>query len=611
MTGQVMGTPSYMAPEQAEGKNHAISTRTDVYSLGATLYALLSGRPPFAAETVLDTLRKVQNESPSALGDSIPLDLRTICEKCLAKLPEQRYASATALANDLRNHLDGFPISARPVGPWQRTVRWACRNPLVASLLGTSATILVVASLVSTTLAVRARQALEHAETNAQQLGSAIEETFVFASESVLANEPGMQAARKTLLESAERYYQGLLETGHASESELANASYLLGKVQISLGQWEVANRSLSKALALQKKLADSTQGDATPLMALALTHNHLAKLAEIRENRDTSEANEQQRTKFLADWQQHAKQCACWRAKAVQLHPSDDEFKRLLANAEMNHGWAVAEKARADNDLAQLTSAQQMLQKAQAIRQKILGRRPKAYTVSRDLARGWVAQADLTDILAESSTGKKIALDLWQRSLVSRTEATKILENLPNAERTQETQWQLATCYQVCGDSRFRLGLLDEAIADFRQMLGVLERLMLRNPNVLRYRTSAASAQFNLCQLLLASGDDTGYAQIADFQHSLAEAIALAPNTPATLDQMAEYTSSVAESLAQDGLLAIAQQQIDQTIELLEKLPVDDAGFDTAARQRLANAIKRLQKLAERLTTEHGSDTA
>ena len=614
MTGQVMGTPSYMAPEQAEGKNHAISTRADVYSLGATLYALLSGRPPFAADTVLDTLRQVQNETPAKLGNAIPLDLRTICEKCLAKQPDQRYATSAALAADLKNFLDGFPIAARPVGPWLRTVRWARRNPLVASLLGTIATILVVASIVSTTLAVRTQQALERADAHAQKLGKAIEETFVFASEGVLANEPGMQAARKTLLESAERYYQGLLETGHSSQKDLANASYLLGKVQTSLGQWQVAGESLSRALALQKQLVESTKGDAELYTSIALTHNKLAKLAETRWNRDTSDATQQQQAAMLSTWREHAEQCVFWRTKTVAANPSDDEAKRLLANAEMNQGWAIAEAARADEDMQQLAAAHKMLQTAQTIRKEILSRRPKAYAVSRDLALGLVAEADLTDIKAESAESTQQtaeATKLWQRSLALRTQAAKILQALPSTERTPETQWRLATCYQVCGDSRFRLGLFDEAIADFRQMLAVLERLMLRNPNVIRYRTSAAAAQFNLSQLLLASGDERGYAMIADFQQSLTEAIAIAPEIPATLDQLIGYTSGLAESLAESGLASIAQQQIEQAIKLLETLPTDDPSFDVAARQRLSAAIKRLQKLAKRLAGKRGPNTA
>lgn len=608
MTGQVMGTPSYMAPEQAEGKNHAISTRTDVYSLGATLYALLSGKAPFAAETVLSTLQKVQKETPAALSQETPADLRTICEKCLAKLPEQRYTSAAALAEDLRNYLDGYPISARPIGVWLRTVRWTRRNPLVASLLGTIATILLIASVVSTTLAIQAQRALERAEANAQKLGEAIEETFVFASEDVLANEPGMQAARKTLLESAERYYQGLIETGHSSERELANTSYLLGKVQVSLGQWKAAGLSLSNALSIQKIRAENPNSDALDFTSIALTCNELAKLAETRWNRDTSSMSEQQRTTLLTQWRQHADRCAVWRTKAVEADPSDDELKRLLANAKMNHGWAVAETARAGDDIQQLSVAHEMLRKAQSIREEILGRQPTDFAVSRDLALGLMAEADLTGIKAELAKEKATSNDLWQRSLALRTKAAELLEELPLAERTQETQWRLATCYQVCGNSRFHLGLGKEAIVDFQKMLTVLQRLMLKNPNVIRYRTGAASAQFNLSQLLLASGDDSGYAMISDFQYSLAEAIAIAPDNPATLVQLEGYTEDIARSLAQSGLLSQALQQIEQAIELLEELPAGDVSFDDVSRKRLSDTVEQLRELDNRLVKQYGS---
>jgi serine/threonine protein kinase len=132
--GMILGTPSYMAPEQVTGTFTDIGPATDIYALGAILYELLTGRPPFRAPTVLETtMHVVQREpvAPSKLQPCTPRDVETICLKCLQKLPGRRYASATDLADDLRRFQAGEPIRARPVGVVERTARWCRRNPLV------------------------------------------------------------------------------------------------------------------------------------------------------------------------------------------------------------------------------------------------------------------------------------------------------------------------------------------------------------------------------------------------------------------------------------------------------------------------------------------------
>lgn len=142
-----LGTPCYMAPEQADGRAKDIGPCTDIYALGAILYELLTGQPPFRGPTPWETINQIRTSEPVPPSQSqpgIPRDLDTICLKCLEKSPARRYASAAALADDLRRYRQGEPISARPVRTWERTMRWCLRNPGWAALIITSAVLLTV-----------------------------------------------------------------------------------------------------------------------------------------------------------------------------------------------------------------------------------------------------------------------------------------------------------------------------------------------------------------------------------------------------------------------------------------------------------------------------------
>jgi formylglycine-generating enzyme required for sulfatase activity/tRNA A-37 threonylcarbamoyl transferase component Bud32 len=148
-TNDILGTPSYMSPEQAGGRSKEVTAAADTYALGAILYELLTGRPPFLGETPLDTVQQILSRDPvppRQLQSRVPRDLETVCLKCLEKDPRKRYPTALDLAEELRRFREGEPVQARPAGPVVRVVKWARRRPAVAALVALAG-VLVVAVL--------------------------------------------------------------------------------------------------------------------------------------------------------------------------------------------------------------------------------------------------------------------------------------------------------------------------------------------------------------------------------------------------------------------------------------------------------------------------------
>lgn len=187
-TGAVVGTPSYMPPEQACGEKD-IDCRADVYSLGAVLYELLTGRPPFTAQRATDILMQVLNAepvSPRVLNPSVPADLSTICLKCLEKEPSRRYASAGEMSADLKRWLDGVPIEARPIGRVERAWRWCRRNPAIAALAGLLAVVALGAFVGVTSQWLVAQRALDRMQVaQAERVSARVDALLKAAPESL------------------------------------------------------------------------------------------------------------------------------------------------------------------------------------------------------------------------------------------------------------------------------------------------------------------------------------------------------------------------------------------------------------------------------------------
>jgi serine/threonine protein kinase len=293
-TGVVLGTPSYMAPEQAAGLAKEVGPAADVYALGAILYELLTGRPPFKAATVLETLEQVRSHEPvppRRLQPKVPRDLETVCLKALAKAPAGRYPTAAALADDLGRFLRGEPIRARPVGRTERLGRWCRRNPVVAGLV--TALVLTVAGGFAAVIWQwrraegnfdRARHEYDRAEANFRKARDAVDKMLTQVGAVRLSHVPMMEPVRRALLEDALTFYQEFLQERGSDpkvRQETGRAYWRVGDIHRFLGQQDRSEAAYRQAIALQQELVDDFPAEPVYRQELAGSYNNLGILLQ------------------------------------------------------------------------------------------------------------------------------------------------------------------------------------------------------------------------------------------------------------------------------------------------------------------------------------------
>jgi tetratricopeptide (TPR) repeat protein len=358
-TGTLMGTPSFMAPEQARGDNKAVGPLTDVYSLGAILYHQLTGRPPFAAGSAMETVvavLKTEPVAPSRLQATTPRDLETICLKCLQKEPQHRYASAAELADDLQRFLVGEPIRARPISVAERLWRWSRRNPGIATLSAAVFLLLTTVAVGSTIAAVRIGAEKRHADENASIAQRSQEEAVQALREverqkqSAEASAVSARTAQKEAETAKAATEQSLKNTEKARAEAVAArkvadqmatvasdqtglaldaiggiVTNVLDRLDDSESSQRVKKELLELALGRLKKITGTVEQTAVVDMRMADAHRRLGDLA-----RRLGDIPLARRNYMQAGWIIR---------KKLATNPDDPDWKRSLSVAEVISG--------------------------------------------------------------------------------------------------------------------------------------------------------------------------------------------------------------------------------------------------------------------------------
>jgi serine/threonine protein kinase len=375
-SGAVLGTPSYMAPEQARGEIHAIGPATDVYALGAILYEMLTGRPPFRAARPLDTVQQVISQdpvAPSRLQPKVPRDLETICLKCLEKEPKKRYASALEMAEDLGRFQAGEPIQARPTSTMERLVKWARRRPLLAALAGVIA-LLIVSLLVGGfwyNRQVRAER--DRAEANFHMALQAVDELVREVGAEDLANEPRMEQKRKKLLARALEYFQEFLkqkEDDPVVRKKAGQAYKQMGDVLRLLGRTQEAQDAYEKAIDHLSRLAEDFPKKPEYRQYLAQSYNWLGEV--------------DRGTERLAKAKKAYESALKIQEQLVAESPLDAGYRKDQARSYYNLGIVL-------KDTNQPRQAERAFHQAIGILKQIRSRFPEEPTYRQELARAFL----------------------------------------------------------------------------------------------------------------------------------------------------------------------------------------------------------------------------
>ncbi len=579
-TGDIVGTVRYMAPERFDGRS---DPRSDVYALGVTLYEMLTLRPLFADSNHTQLIDRVVHDEPvppRQIDRRIPLDLETIVQKAMAKEPEARYASAAALADDLRRFLDGEPVLARPVGPAARLARLCRRQPKLATAIGLTAASLVLATGLSIALAwsqyraaarVRGEQVLTlaaktRAEENFRDAQQAVEDYLIRVSDETLLqqhNSGEFRQLRKNLLEDAVKYFQRFIARQGNDPKLLVDLAHAHSTIAGIIGEIGSRNESVNgyqQAAAIWERLVRADPTD-------SYTSNELAAcLFTIADIKGDSGLHGESLHSF--------EQALAILVPLARANPTDSYTRRLLGVTLTHHGFEQERVGQTDAALRSFREAVRILEAqvrdnpndAQTRRKVTLGYNSgpvtaqwqhelayayrglgvtqqaagqhsgalhsleKALTLWRALVRDYPTAIDYQGFLATNlSLVGQLLDEMGQPTLALRTqqEALSIMDTrlrhktsdpYSKAERADTINW-------IAG-LQSKLGRTAEGIRSYEEAHDVIRRLVRDHPEVVRYRMALDIGDTGLAGLYRKIGRFTEALALLDEAEKLLEAL-------------------------------------------------------------------------------------
>ncbi len=627
-SGQVIGTPSFMPPEQAEGRWEDVGPLADVYSLGAVLYCTLTSRPPFQAAGILETLKQVLEQdpvSPQQLNPSVDCDLETICLKCLDKSPERRYTSAQELADDLARFLDARPIVARPISLGGRFYRWCRRNPVVSGLLAATVVSLVIGTIASTTFAFRAIANAKLAELRLQEIGrkneelgdkneqlgialdraeqlneeakGAISHYVDVVLDDQLLSDRAFQPLRKRLIADALMYYEDFVrehgsEQTEAGRRELALALDRIAYITDKSGSKETSLDANLKSIAIFKALHDEKPEDRQRLEDLAAQQRALADvyrdLGRLDEAGKAYEQALQYGEQLLNAAPQNAA-CLSAMAKAqhnfgMLLHDSErlDEAAGLFDNARQTFKQLADADSAATSYRINLSNTLSSLARVHSSRAEPW-KALELYDQVRDICHKLVEEdasfrhlSLLAGAYHNAGTtyhriGDRKAADLGFR------EAIKINEHLV-AKNPAMSDSRHALALNFLASARCQLGLdrADEAETNARRARDLFAGLILENLTVPEFRAGEVTAGSLLARILYTQGKDGESLELLEATVSKAQALADESDNPSHRNTEAVVRRRLAVLYQETGAPSKAVVELMRTREIAETLSRD-----------------------------------
>jgi len=543
--GDIVGTPAYASPEQIRDPAQ-VGVQGDVYSLGATLYHLLVGHPPFQAPHATEIISQVLFDEPlrpSQVNAQVDRDLETICLKCLDKEPSRRYASARELADELSRYLQGRPIVARPLGFAGRTYRWCRRNRMLSAWIGSAlvcvglAAVFAVRDYINTARLYErnqdevrrtriaeqmAQEEADRAKASEQRTRQTVDELFTEVSENVLFNQPGMEPVRKKLLDKTLAHYRHFVENQQRDQTasrELGRTYYRIGRITRMLNSPSEAQDAFAQAYNIQAKLYADESKNAELRNELAATCTELGQVAMRQRNFESAG--------------QMFNEAEGLRSKLAAQYSGDRNYRRKLANAYMNQGLLERRLAVHQQEFARFAVARRRFEQAQADRTQLLEQQPDDIVVRREFAAGYYNLAIMVQFREGVDPREyKEAVGLMQNAIDEYKRIEQVDARDLKTSIDLETYKDLTNCYRMLGDLFTALAsdstLSDEEAEEvvtsridaYNQARKRAQKLFDENPQNNEYRR-------NLGMILLVCGDsELSAGQVKSGVDNLAQAV-------------------------------------------------------------------------------------